>query len=101
MIIRQEVNIVTNGSTSNTNATITMSELVYLDTTKYSGSVSYYFEVIADATAGSTGNVRLRRNGTTTDDATIAISSIGATLSLTRSSSFTPNPGGQGIFYFH
>lgn len=60
-----------------------------LDTSKYSGTVTYYFEVVYSGAASNTGSIRLRRKGTTTDDATIT-GATSATIVLTRSASFTP-----------
>lgn len=89
-IIRQEINIldstITGSIASNSN------EIIKLDTTKYNGTVTYYFEAVISGAASNTGTVTLRRNGTTTDDATLT-GRVDATLTRTRSTAFTP-PGG-------
>lgn len=45
--------------------------LINLDTSKYNGSPAYWFEAVYSGAASNTGSIRLRRFGTTTDDATI------------------------------
>jgi hypothetical protein len=101
MKIRADEKVIIVGTSYNgTAATITSTEHIFIDTTKYSGSVTYFLEVVGQVTAGASGSIRLRRNGTTTDDATITISSLGATSTLVRSASFTPNAGGQDYFLF-
>jgi hypothetical protein len=85
--IRQEINIL-NHVTGSANDDI---ERVLFDTTQYNGTVTYYFEVVAKIASGSE-NVTLRRTGTTTDDATIAVT--GSTVyALFRSTAFTPPSG--------
>jgi hypothetical protein len=82
--IRQEINIL--------NHVITASsvEFVQLDTTQYSGTVTYSFETVGKVSSG-TATVTLRRKGTTTDDATISVT---ATSYTRQRVTFTP-PAGQ------
>jgi len=89
--IRQEINILCTGYTGT--GTVSSNEVIQLDTTQYSGTVSYYFEAVYSGAASNTGNVRLTRFGTTTDDATVA-GATSSTVILTRSTAFTP-PVGQ------
>lgn len=89
--IRQEINILCTSYTGT--GTVSSNEIVQLDTSQYSGTVTYYFEAVYSGAASNTGNVRLTRSGTTTDDATVA-GSTSATVILTRSTSFSP-PAGQ------
>lgn len=62
-------------------------ETVLLDTTKYSGTCTFYLEVYVTS---ATTTCSLRRAGTSTDDVTISSASAGT---LVRSSSFTPPTG--------
>ncbi len=87
-IIRQEINI-TNASYWGNGAYDSI-ESVLLDTTKYNGA-TYYFEVVTKSVAGNTGTIRLRRKGTTTDDATIT-GTVNTTYTLLRVA-FTPPVG--------
>jgi hypothetical protein len=81
--IRQEINILDH-STIGSNDGL---ELVGLDTTQYNGTVTYYFEIVA-SNSGADASVVLRRSNGIADDATITVS--GSTVTLYRSSSFTP-----------
>lgn len=84
--IRQEINIVDAlVSTSGDNEA-----LIELDTSMYSGTVAYYFEVVGKVDSG-TLTVALERSGTSTQDATIAFTETSFTRK--RSTAFTP-PGG-------
>jgi len=99
--IRQELNIMNAGSSAGFIVQVTGanddSEKVQLDTSKYV-SPTYYFEIDALIASGSE-NVTLRRVGTTTDDATIAVT--GSTTSKRfRSASFTP-PAGATEYMIH
>jgi len=97
--IRQEINIVTAGSASvdtggaSKGASTSADGNVYvqLDTTQYNGTVTYYFEWIGNVASG-TSSVKLRRKGTSTDDATLSVT--GSTTAVWRSTAFTP-PAGQ------
>ena len=92
-IIRQEVNIIdANQSVNSSDGTVTLNAVVQLDTTQYSGSVSYFYEIIANRPDANTFTSKLRRKGTTTDDATCQVTS-GINYQRIRSS-FTP-PAGQ------
>lgn len=93
--IRQEINLL-NTSYSGT-GTVNANEIVQLDTRRYSGTVTYYFEVVFSGAASNTGNIRLTRQGTTTDDATVA-GSTSSSIGLTRSSSFSPPAGATQYF---
>lgn len=92
--VRQEINIldaIVTGATDDTH-------LVSLDTTKFPSGTTFYLEIVASISAGSE-NVTLRRKGTTTDDATIAVT--GSTTPIRfRSSSFTP-PAGATEYMVH
>ena len=58
---------------------------------------TYYFEIVGAQGASGTGTVTLRRNGTSTDDATIDSGSFTTIRKRLRSSSFTP-PSGQTTY---
>ena len=72
--IRQEINIL--------NATITATSVGFavLDTGKYSGTVTYQFEIVGLVSSG-TATVTCQRNGTTTNDATISLTATAYTRS--------------------
>lgn len=92
--IRQEINILDSNLAAPSNATTTSNEIVQLDTTQYNGA-TYYFEIVVKTDISTGGDsVRLRRNGTSTDDATITIPTLTTAYTLIRSSSFSP-PNGQ------
>jgi hypothetical protein len=95
--VRQEINIL-DSSYSATDTAISSDEFSQLDPTKYSGTVAYYFEVVGTASAGSSGNIHLRRQGTTTDDASIAISGLGTSATRLRSAAFTA-PGSATEYF--
>jgi hypothetical protein len=97
--IRQEINIL-DSSYSASNATITSDEFSQLDPTQYSGTVSYYFEIVGSASAGSSGNIHLRRQGTTTDDASISTSGLGTTATRLRSAAYSA-PGSATEYFVH
>ena len=97
--IRQEINILDKTYTAN-NASISTNEIVRLDTGSYSGTLQYYFEAVGSATAGSSGSLRLRRVGTTTDDATFTISNFGTSVTRYRSTAFTPPAGATEYFVY-
>jgi uncharacterized protein (UPF0333 family) len=88
--IRQEINIVDGYMSAAASAYATSSAIVNLDKTKYSGTVTFYFEVLASTTAGISGDVYLR----TTAGATVATASYDTSATsptLWRSNAFTPN----------
>jgi hypothetical protein len=91
-IVRQELNLLDHNIAAAA-ADTTSNEIVQLDTAQYNGTVTYYFEVLCSKTSGDSVTISLRRSGTSTDDATIASASIGTTLGLVRSASFTPPAG--------
>lgn len=93
MIIRQEINIIDSNITGATDD----AARVQLDTTQYNGTVTYYFEIVGSVPSGSE-NITLRREGTTTDDATITVNS--STVSRYRSAAFTP-PSGKTTYMVH
>jgi hypothetical protein len=97
--IRQEINIL-DANIAAAAADTTANEIVQIDTTQYSGTVLYYFEVECSKTAGDSVTIALRRTGTSTDDATIASASIPTTLGLVRSAAFTPLAGATGYTVF-
>ncbi len=81
--IRQEINIIDRIVTASGDD----NAYVQLDTTKYSGTVSYYFEVVAKVDSG-TMTVALERAGTSTQDATVSVTATNYTRY--RSNAFTP-----------
>lgn len=85
--IRQEINI----TNAIVNAAGDDAALVQLDTTQYSGTPSYYFEIVGTVASG-TLTVALERKGTATQDATITVTETSFTRK--RSTAFTP-PAGQ------
>lgn len=68
-----------------------------ITTTDFDGA-TYYFEIVAKVAAGQTATVSLRREGTTTDDATITVTETSFTRK--RSASFTPPAGSTNYFVF-
>lgn len=88
-IIRQEINILDHIWANDAST----GERAQLDTTKYSGTVTYYFETVGKVASG-TLTLTLRREGTATDDATINIT---ATSYTRQRVSFTP-PAGQTVY---
>lgn len=89
--IRQEINIIDAIQTGT--AAVTTNACVLLDTTQFSGTVTYYFEIVGRRN-GATCAATLRRKGTSTDDATATVSDTDNVYRRYRSSSFTP-PAGQ------
>ena len=98
--VRQEINLglgeftttATSGNYSPWGSGTAGGSRTQLDTTQYSGSVTYYFEVVGYAPSGGSGTVKLVRSASpTTADATAVISntSVGRTRVA-----FTP-PAGQ------
>lgn len=85
--IRQEINITDTYLYAGSGATATSSAIVNLDSTKYSGA-TYYFEVVASTTAGTSATVLLKN---ATSSVTIATANVtgGNTYTRYRSSSFT------------
>lgn len=93
-VIRQEINLLDHATGSMVDPA-GAPERSQLDTTQYNGSVTYYFEIVYSS--GETGTASLRRNGTTTDDATINLAAVNNTRSRT---SFTP-PAGQTSYFVY
>jgi hypothetical protein len=89
--IRQELNVLTGNRTST--GTSNAIGQVTLDTTAYSGTPTYIFEAVYKGAASNTGTIKLRRVGTSTDDASLA-GATSTTAIITRSTSFSP-PVGQ------
>ena len=81
--IRQEINIID----TVVSATGADKAIVQLDTTQYSGPVTYYFETVAKVASG-TLTLTLRRKGTSTDDATNSVTATSYTRQ--RTAAFTP-----------
>jgi hypothetical protein len=95
--IRQEINIL--DAQYAVAATTDTLALVQLDTTAYSGTITCYFEAVVSASSSNAANiVKLRRFGTTTDDASIPNSSMTTTLTRIRTAAFTP-PTGQTEYF--
>lgn len=100
-IIRQEINILDRNPSENatTQTPTAAHEIVQLDTTQYSGVLTYYFEIVAKNSSTTTAfTVGLRRQGTTTDDITITVAANATAFTLYRSTSFTP-PVGQTQYF--
>jgi hypothetical protein len=91
-LIRQEINLLTTNY-SGANVAIAPNEIVGLDSLRYSGTVTFYFEIEGTATAATTGSVRLKENGS--DKLTFSTSNLGTGATLFRSTSFTPTAGLQ------
>ncbi|HBL00218.1 TPA: hypothetical protein DDZ02_00240 [candidate division WWE3 bacterium] len=85
--LRQEINIIDHIAT----ATGDDPSLVQLDTTKYSGTVTYYFEVVAQVSSG-TLTVALERAGTSTQDSTVTVTET-AFARKRSATAFTPPTG--------
>ena len=85
--IRQEINIIDQIVTTSGDHPA----IVQLDTTKYNGTVTYYFEVVGQVASG-TLTAALERINTSTQDATVTITETSPTRK--RSTAFTP-PAGQ------
>ena len=83
--IRQEINILDGVLPVSS----TSGAIVQLDTTQYSGTPTYYFEVVTGSASASTDTVTLTRNGTTTNDASISLAGTAANTRV-RSTAFTP-----------
>jgi len=93
--IRHEINII-NQFHSVSATTLTANGIAQLDRSQYNGTVTYFFEIVANVTnAAGTKTVTLRRNGTSTDDATITVSNT-AGYSVLRSAAFTNAYGNFG-----
>lgn len=87
--IRQEVNITDGYLYAASGAYATSSAIANIDPSKYSGTVTYYFEVVASTTAGTNATVSLV-NASTGAALTSATIDGGNTYTRYRSSSFTP-----------
>jgi len=85
--LRQEINIIDHIAT----AAGDDPSIVQLDTTKYSGTATYYFEVVAQVASG-TLTVALERNGTSTQDSTITVTETAFTRKRSVTA-FTPPAG--------
>lgn len=92
--IRQEINI-TNAVLSGGSAGANSSEIIQLDTAQYNGTVTFYFEAVGNRGGSGVNDVTitLRRNGTSTDDATLTFTTADTASTLKRSASFTPPAG--------
>ena len=85
-IIRQEINIIDTIVTASGDDPA----LVSLDTTKYNGTVLYYFEAVGTVASG-TLTLALERDGTATQDSTLSFTETSFTRK--RSTAFTPPAG--------
>src|SRR6266436_9206195 len=88
--IRQEINLLNVTLSAAGGSSATSNEISQLTTTAYSGTPTYFFEVVADSSVSISFNVTLRRKGTTTDDATCNVPLLTTAFTRIRSSSFTP-----------
>src|SRR3989304_106528 len=86
MQIRQEINILDTTLTTNTTSGVTTS--VQLDTSKYNGTVTYYFEALAKNTNVSSSRTVLLSGGVTNPSLTIPANTTSYTLFRT---TFTPD----------
>src|SRR5216684_8400315 len=98
--LRQEINCIVNQLSAAGGASATSNEIVQLTTTSYSGTPTYFFEVVADSSVSISFNVTLRRKGTTTDDATCNVPLLTTAFTRIRSSSFTPPAGSTEYVVF-
>jgi len=98
--IRQEINILTAVLSAASGASATSNEIVRLDTAQYSGTITCYFEIVADTSLSLTSNVTLRRKGTSTDDATCTIPLLTTAYTRIRSASFAPPDGATEYVVF-
>ena len=84
--LRQEINILDTTLTTNTTSGVTTS--VQLDTSKYNGTVTYYFEALAKNTNVSSSRTVLLSGGVTNPSLTIPANTTSYTLFRT---TFTPD----------
>ena len=85
-VIRREINIIDHIATASGDDP----SLVLLDTDNYSGTKTYYFEVVAKVSSG-TLTVALERSGTATQDTTVTVTETDFTRK--RGTAFTPPAG--------
>lgn len=93
--IRQEINF-TDATTGTSSASVfPLTFKAELDTAKFSGSPTYYFEFVYKFPVGTTSpTVRLRRSGTTTDDVNVTSGfTIDNAWHILRSTAFSPPAG--------
>jgi len=83
--IRQEINIIDGTLAVNS----TSSASVQIDRTRYSGTATFYFEVVTASSSASTDSVTLINKATLNTEATISLAGTNANVRV-RSSSFTP-----------
>lgn len=98
MIVRQEIQILEELMTAASGSVADSKQTAVLDTNNFSGSCTYYLEVITWSDVSIAYNIRLRRFGTTTDDCTINIPT-GTTSATLFTQSFTP-PAAAATEYF-
>jgi hypothetical protein len=87
--IRQEINILDNVLTAATSNVATSSEIINVDPTKYSGTSTFYFEVVVKGSTSFTNTITLRRSGGSADDCTLSGISLTTSYQLFRSSACT------------
>ena len=92
--IRTEINILDHLLTAASGSSATSNEIALLDTTQFNGTVSYYFEIVADSTVSLEFTVTLvgATDGTL---ATITVPVLTTAYTLFRSTSFTPTTASQ------
>jgi hypothetical protein len=100
--IREELSIVTSDTSDGfsgnaspaSGLTVTSGAIVQLDTAQYNGTVTYYFEALCKNTdVTNAATLKLRRKGTTTDDATLTFAANAADYVLMRSAAISPPAG--------
>ena len=94
--VEQQINVLgSTGATSATTGAVSM-----IDTTQYTGTISYYFEVVADVGSG-TGTVTLTYNAGSaaipSGGSTISISVTATSMARVRSAAFSPT-GAQDAY---
>jgi photosystem II stability/assembly factor-like uncharacterized protein len=87
--IRQEINILCHVLSAASGSDATSDEIVYLDDDFYPGG-TFYFEIVGYTSSSLAVDIKLRRKGTSTDDATCSIPAGTTAPARIRSTSFTP-----------
>jgi len=88
--LRQEINILNSYLVAPASTVATSSEIIRFDPTVYSGTKTYYLEIVASTSASFSNTVTLRRSGNGTDDCTVTIPvGTNTTYTLIRSSACT------------
>ena len=86
--LRQEINILNRYFSATAGSQATSSELIYIDPTKYSGTVTYYLEIVASTSISLDNDVYLISSGGTTT-CTTNIPVLTTSMTLIRGSACT------------